>query len=82
MPYRSRRDLPASVQATLKHVPRAQELYREVFNTAYLKYAASTMRLQGRNREETAHAVAWNAVRKYYEVGADGKWHQKPDRRM
>lgn len=40
------------------------------------------MRLQGRNREETAHAVAWNAVRKYYEVGADGKWHQKPDRRM
>lgn len=77
MPYRSKRELPASVRSALKNVPHAQEIYKEAFNSAFKTYAASPLRKQGRNREETAHMVAWNAVKKKYEKGEDEKWHPK-----
>ena len=29
------------------------------------------------DREEVSHRVAWAAVKKKYEKGADDKWHEK-----
>ena len=29
------------------------------------------------SREETAHKVAWSAVKKEYAKGDDGRWHAK-----
>jgi len=37
MPYRSNRDLPASVRAHLP--PEAQDIYRSAFNNAWQEYA-------------------------------------------
>ncbi len=55
MPYKSLSDLPESVRHALPH--HAQEIYREAFNSAFDDYAG---------REETAHKVAWSAVKKKY----------------
>jgi cation transport regulator len=62
MPYATNADLPSSVRA---HLPEhAQDIFREAFNHALLQYGA----------EETAFRVAWAAVRRKYEKGADGFW--------
>ncbi len=70
MPYASIEDLPASVRDNLpKH---AQEIYKEAFNSAYDDYAERGPE----GREQTAHKVAWTAVKKKYEKDeATGKWH-------
>jgi cation transport regulator len=61
MPYRSIRELPKSVKGNLpKH---AQEIYKEAYNSASEQY----------KDEETAHKVAWSAVKKVYEK-REGKW--------
>ena len=66
MPYNSANQLPDSVKNVLpKH---AQDIYRAAFNNAYEEY----------DREESAHRVAWNAVKKKYEKNEEtGKWHEK-----
>jgi cation transport regulator len=69
MPYKSTADLPDSVRDNLpKH---AQEIYQEAFNSAWDEY-------KGRGpegREETAHKVAWSAVKKKYRKNEEsGKW--------
>jgi len=56
-------------------VPQAQSIYLEAFNNAYEQYADSSERQDDRSREETAHAVAWSAVKQKYQKGEDGKWH-------
>jgi cation transport regulator len=78
MPYKSIKDLPDSVRDNVpKH---AQEIYKEAFNSAWDEYAESKERRQGRFREETAHSVAWNAVKKEYEKDdKTGKWQKKKD---
>lgn len=72
MPYRSVTALPDSVRNVLP--AHAQEIYKEAFNSAYDEYAERG----AEGREETAHKVAWTAVKKKYEKNGDsGKWHEK-----
>ena len=75
MPYKSISDLPDSVRDNLpKH---AQEIYKEAFNSAWDEYADKDDRRGDASREETAHKVAWSAVKKDYRKGDDDKWHAK-----
>ena len=65
MPYDTLQDLPESVQNVLpKH---AQEIYRAAFNNAWDEYEDPDERRGDASREETAHKVAWAAVKKEYE---------------
>lgn len=75
MPYNSTNDLPENVTNVLpKH---AQEIYKEAYNSAYDQYDEPSERRDGADREETAHRVAWSAVKNSYEKGDDGNWHEK-----
>ncbi len=77
MPYKQLGDLPDSVR---DNVPRhAQEIYLEAFNSAWDQYADPDERRSDASREETAHRVAWAAVKQKYEKGDDGRWHRKDD---
>lgn len=75
MPYDSKNELPDSVKHVLPS--HAQEIYKEAFNSAYDEYKSPKDRRGDADREETAHRVAWAAVKKKYEKGEDGKWHEK-----
>ena len=75
MPYSSTEDLPDRVQENLpKH---AQEIYKEAFNNAWDEYRDADKRRGDASREETAHKVAWAAVKDKYEKRDDGDWHAK-----
>lgn len=75
MPYASINELPKSVKDNLpKH---AQEIYKKAFNSAYEEYKNPKDRKGDADREETAHKVAWSAVKKSYEKGTDGNWQEK-----
>ncbi len=76
MPFHSISDLPKSVKNVLpKH---AQEIYKEAFNSAWEEYADEDERRSDSTREETAHRVAWSAVKNSYEKDeSTGKWHKK-----
>jgi cation transport regulator len=76
MPYDSLKDLPDSVKDNLpKH---AQEIYRAAYNSAWEQYDDPGERRKGRSREETAHAVAWAAVKDKYEKDEkSGDWKRK-----
>ncbi|QQS44201.1 ChaB family protein [Candidatus Roizmanbacteria bacterium] len=70
MPYQQRSDLPERVADTLpKH---GQEIYKEAFNSAWDQYDKPSERKENRDREETAHAVAWSAVKKVYQKNSRG----------
>ena len=75
MPYTKREDLPKSVTHVLP--AHAQDIYKEAFNNAWDEYQRPENRKKGGSQEETAHRVAWAAVKKKYEKGADEKWHPK-----
>ena len=77
MPYQNRDDLPESVQKALRDVPHAQDIYKEAYNNAYQQYAKAEDRQAGSDREETAHAVAWSAVKKKYQKNDAGEWRKK-----
>lgn len=77
MPYNTREELPESVLSALQDVPHAQDIYKEAYNSAYEQYANPEDREGDASREETAHAVAWSAVKQKYEKGEDNKWHPK-----
>lgn len=72
MPYKTRKDLPDSVRGVLP--AHAQDIYMEAFNSAWEGYKDPTKRKGDADREETAHKVAWSAVKKSYHKGAGGKW--------
>ena len=75
MPYTSIDDLPESVKNNLpKH---AQDIYKEAFNNAYDEYKNPKDRNSDSDREETAHKVAWSAVKTTYEKKDDGRWKPK-----
>ena len=76
MPYKTDSDLPASVRDMLpKH---AQDIYRAAFNSAWDEYSDASNRRGGESREETAHRVAWAAVKDRYEKDdKSGKWQAK-----
>ena len=76
MPYRTDAELPEPVRKNLPE--HAQEIYRDAFNHAWDEYADPGKRRKGTSQEETAHRVAWAAVKKLYEkVG--GRWVKKKD---
>ena len=76
MPYRSNSELPKGVKNALtKH---AQEIYREAYNSAWDQYDQPEERRGDSSREETAHRVAWSAVKKKYKKNnSSGKWERK-----
>lgn len=74
MPYGTLDDLPENVTNVLpKH---AQEIYRAAFNNALDEYKDADERRGHASREETAHKVAWGAVKKEYKK-VDDKWRKK-----
>ncbi|WP_048307448.1 putative cation transport regulator ChaB [Halomonas sp. PR-M31] len=75
MPYDKRDELPDSVQNVLPS--KAQTIYKEAFNSAWDEYKKPEDRRGDASREETAHRVAWAAVKEKYEKGDDDKWHPK-----
>ena len=76
MPYKSTHELPASVK---DHLPEhAQEIYKEAFNSAWDQYDQPRERRNDDSREETAHKVAWAAVKKVYDKDEkSGRWIKK-----
>ncbi len=69
MPYSKNADLPDSVR---DNVPSgAQEIYRKAFNAAWDQYKDPQARRGNTGREETAHKVAWAAVKKEYHKEGD-----------
>ena len=75
MPYKSKSELPDNVQNVLP--AHAQDIYKEAFNSAWDQYKDKEDRRDDASREETAHKVAWAAVKNDYEKGDDDKWHKK-----
>lgn len=74
MPYKMISQLPDGVKDNLpKH---AQEIYKEAFNAAYDEYKDAKDRRGDAGREETAHKVAWSAVKEEYKK-VDGEWKAK-----
>ncbi len=76
MPYHSKSDLPESVKNILP--VHAREIYLEAYNSAWDEYEGPTERQGDSSREETAHRVAWSAVKKKYKKDEEsGKWKEK-----
>ncbi len=74
MPYDQRKDLPEDVRDALPR--QAQEIYKAAFNSAWEQYADPEDRRGDQTREETAHQIAWSAVKQDYEK-VDGEWKKK-----
>ena len=74
MPYNSISELPKQVLDNLpKH---AQEIYKSAYNNAWDQYDEPSERRGNDSREETAHKVAWSAVKQKYEKN-NGRWVKK-----
>lgn len=71
MPYDRKSELPDSVRDNLPS--HAQDIYRKAFNSAWDEYKDPVNRRGDDGREETAHKVAWAAVKKEYHKAGD-KW--------
>lgn len=72
MPYERNNDLPESVRDNLPD--HAQDIYRSAFNSAWEQYADPDERRDDASREETAHKVAWSAVKDSYHKNETGEW--------
>jgi cation transport regulator len=77
MPYSTNDDLPESVKDNLPE--HGQEIYRKAYNSAWDQYDEPEERRENRSREETAHSVAWAAVKKVYDKDKNGRWTRKND---
>lgn len=77
MPYQKVSELPASVKDNLPS--HAQEIYKEAYNSAWEQYKDPAERRGDASREETAHRVAWAAVKQNYEKNSQGDWVAKQD---
>lgn len=75
MPYSKKSDLPEQVKDNLPD--HALEIYKEAFNGAWNEYSRKEDRRGGRDREETAHRVAWSAVKQKYTKNENDNWVQK-----
>lgn len=74
MPYDRNADLPKSVSDNLPQG--AQTIYRKAFNNAWEQYDEAKKRSGSATREETAHRVAWAAVKESYQKKGD-RWVKK-----
>ena len=78
MPYKTLGELPESVREHLPH--HAQEIYQAAYNSAWDEYVKPQERRDDESREETAHRVAWAAVKHQYEKDeGSGQWHARAD---
>ncbi len=77
MPYDRNADLPQQVTENLPQ--HAQTIYRKAWNSAWDQYKDPDDRQGDADREETAHRVAWAAVKEVYEKDGDGNWVRKDD---
>lgn len=77
MPYDKNSELPDQVRNNLPQ--KAQTIYRKAFNSAWDQYESPEKRRDDSDREETAHRVAWSAVKKVYQKGDNGTWVPKKD---
>ena len=68
-------DLPKGVKDNLPS--HAQEIYKEALSSAWEQYKDPKQRHDGASREETAHRVAWAAVKNKYKKNNKGNWVQK-----
>lgn len=76
MPYNSLDELPEGVRDNLPS--HAQEIYMKAFNNAWEEYADPEERRGDASREETAHKVAWAAVRNVYKKDEESnEWKKK-----
>lgn len=75
MPYNNNSELPDSVKGNLPE--HAQDIYRKAFNSAWDEYKDPSERRGDASREETAHKVAWSAVKNEYEKDSSGNWVRK-----
>lgn len=76
MPYDKNSELPESVRNALPE--HAQDIYRGAFNSAWDRYDDPEKRRGDQSREQTAHQIAWAAVKKQYEKDPDsGEWQKK-----
>lgn len=70
--YDKKDDLPKGVQNSLPD--HAQEIYKSAFNSAYEEHEDEE------DTEETAHRIAWSAVKQKYEKSSgSSNWHRKAD---
>jgi cation transport regulator len=73
---KSKEDLPENVRNILP--AHAQEIYKEAHNAALEQYKDPKKRRGDASLEETAHKVAWAAVKEKYEKNEKtGKWKKK-----
>jgi cation transport regulator len=75
MPYERRNDLPDRVRGVLP--AQAQDIYLAAYNSAWNQYQDPEEREGDASREETAHKVAWAAVKQRYEKDESGDWVEK-----
>lgn len=75
MPYDTISELPDGVRDNLPE--HAQDIYKEAYNSAWDQYDDPDDRRGDAGREETAHRVAWAAVKQTYEKDADGRWRKQ-----
>lgn len=68
MPYASNSDLPENLQRLLPD--HAQDIYREAFNHAFDAHRGHP------RQEETAHRIAWAAVKRSY-VKTEAGWEKR-----
>jgi cation transport regulator len=74
MPYERNAELPKPVRANLPQG--AQTIYRKAYNAAWIQYGEAKKRRGSASREETAHRVAWAAVKESYKKKGD-RWVKK-----
>lgn len=76
MPYHTKDQLPAALKSKLPD--HAQDIYMRTFNAAWDEYGAISKSRGGDNsKEETAHRIAWAAVKQKFIKKADGEWKEK-----
>lgn len=76
MPYERNAGLPESVRDNLPQA--AQTIYRKAFNSAWDEYKEAGKRRGSSSREETAHRIAWSAVKKSY-IKKGNRWIRKTE---
>lgn len=75
MPYSKNSELPETVRDKVPE--HGQDIYRKAFNSAWEQYKDPSERREDTSREETAHRVAWSAVKNEYEKDSGGNWVPK-----
>lgn len=75
MPYNKLSELPEQVKNALPD--HGQEIYQAAYNNAWNEYKDPSDRKDDSSREETAHKVAWSAVKTKYKKNEKGDWVSK-----